>query len=118
MSTMTNEEIRQNLVDELDAKFYRSPSHQDHVLVRLKRNLKVEYVGTIPKGSVGLGKFSESLILKSDCSLVDGFEVTFIHGDGNYTSTQAHVDELEVLDCGPAASPKGPQAPMGATRTP
>ncbi|MCV9963607.1 hypothetical protein OIU34_17040 [Pararhizobium sp. BT-229] len=115
MTSLTNEEIRQKIVDELDARFYRSPSHQDHVLIRLKKSLKVRHIGTIPKGSIGVGKFSESSILKSDLSVVDGYDVTFIHDDGNSTSTQAHVDEVEVL-CGPAASPKTPQAPMGTPR--
>jgi hypothetical protein len=104
MTGLTNEEIRQKMVDELDTKFFRSPSHQDHALVRLKKSLKVKYVGTIPKGSVGVGKLRERSILMRDLSVVDGYDVTFIHDDGDSTSTQAYVHEVEVL-CGPASSP-------------
>jgi hypothetical protein len=104
MTGLTHEEIRQKMVDELDARFFRSPSHQDHSLIRLTKNLKVKYVGTIPKGSVGVGKLRERSIIMPDWSVVDGYSVTFIHGNDDYTSTQAYVHEVEVL-CGPAPRP-------------
>jgi hypothetical protein len=105
MSDPTNEEIRQKLADELDARFSRSPSHQDHVLIRLKEDLVDPGYYFVPAGSIGLGKLTERSMLSSDLTAVDGYFVVFVHEDGDTTSTQAFVHEVDVLDCDQSAAP-------------
>jgi hypothetical protein len=97
MGELTNEELRQKLSDDLDAKFFRAPSHQDHVLIRLKDALVDPGYYDLPAGAIGLGQLVERSILSADLEAVDGYSVVFVDEHGDTTSTQAYVHEVEVL---------------------
>ncbi|WP_327210112.1 hypothetical protein [Rhizobium leguminosarum] len=102
MSDLEHEEIRRKLVETCDARFYRSGSHEDHVLVRLKTRLVDPGYYDVPAGAIGLAKFRERFILTPELTAADGYEATFFYDDGDYTSVQAYVHEVDVL-CGPEA---------------
>lgn len=97
MDDQSNEGLHGRFAEELGAKFSKMPSFEEHVLVRLKNDLSDPGFYFVPAGTPGLAKLQPRSMFSADGKLVDGFIVTFVHEDGETTSTQAFSHELDFL---------------------